>query len=64
LEVFAGEFLLIVRVCVTGKQRLRPESLLNILAIAPLDKYLYPGLRPEVLWHILVLGVLDNDLTI
>jgi hypothetical protein len=43
---------------------LRPESLLNILAIAPLDKYLYPGLRPEVLWHILGLGVLDNDLTI
>jgi hypothetical protein len=43
---------------------LRPESLLNILAIAPEDEYLYPGLRPEVLWHILGLGVLDNDLTI
>ena len=41
LEVFAGEDVY---------AGLRPESLLNILAIAPFDKYLYPGLRPEVLW--------------
>ncbi len=45
-------------------QGLRPESLLNILAIAPVDEYLYPGLRPEVYWHILGLGVLGNDLAI
>ena len=39
LEVFAGEDVY---------AGLRPESLLNILAIATVDEYLYPGLRPEV----------------